>query len=196
MSQPTPLNRRRFQFSTIALLVAMALISLVLSRFYPRVYASVEVKVNGAGPMATHARIVRSHIVMSRVVDDHPQVAEMSEGDPVSWLAARVRVKALGSDTLKIRMNGFPKDRRRLRQTVDAVATAYIDFLDANHRDVSDEVLTVLRDAHDEAQTNSPLDTELLKTLAQRITAVETNFKNNPPPPRPRVIKRESGWGR
>ena len=174
------------------MLLAVAVVALILSRFYPRVYVSTQIRVSGAGSASTHASVVRSQLILAQVVNHHPKVREMAAGDPVSWLARHIHAEAIENGVLEIRMSGFPKDREKLRQAVDAVAEEYIDFFRSTYESTSEETLALLQKAHDEVRQEDPSNTELLGKIAQRIA----DLKNRSPPPTAEIIKRDSGWGR
>ncbi len=204
--EPEQPPRRRWQFSLATLFVLMTITCLVLSRFYPRIYASAEVQVPAMtkATLPTYQQIARANCILTGVFSRHPEFVHTAGPDPVSLIRARLNVDHVEEDILEIRMSGRPAERERLQELVDAIAEEYVGFLVELDGGTRDEVLAALQKAYDdvkaeEGQTSSTAaedDSEkrdqMLRVLDQRINKIKQEQKKLPPPAK--VIRHSSGW--
>jgi hypothetical protein len=184
----------------------MTLVCLILSLFYPRVYASVEVQVptmtKATAP--TYQQLVRANQILGAVVVRHPEFRETTGVETVSWIGARIDVRHLGKDILEIRMSGRPIDRKRLQEMVDAIAEELVDFLTELNYYPSDEDIASLQDYHDKLKAQaeqaaslpapdveSVRRQQMMQMAASTIQRLKQARKQSSPPPK--VIRSSSG---
>jgi hypothetical protein len=201
--------RRRWQFSLATLFIFMTVVCLILSRFYPRMYASAKVQVPAMtkATTPTYVRVFRTHTILAGVLVRHPEFTEIAGAETESWIRARMDVKHVEKDILELRMSGPPADRERLQELVDAIAQQYVDFLQELNGP-SDEEIAKVQEIYDEleaqkAQTSPPLESaeadsletqrdKRLELVASEIKRLKQMQKQTPPPPK--VLGRSSGW--
>jgi len=175
----------------------MAALCFTLSRFYPRTYALVRLDVGATNETEanTISMVARSQTVLRATVAQHPEIAHLTDGDPINWL--RIHVEALPTDDnmVEIRMSGFPKDRRRLQAGVDTVAEQLIIFLD-DVQSGSEKELAQLQKMYDEKRGDALQDEQVLAEISQRIQKIQSELERHPAPPKAKVIERATGWGR
>ena len=193
-------RRGRWQFSLATLFVLTTVVCLVLSQFYPRIYAAADVQVRTM-PKAlapTYMALAASDTMVSNVLARHPELADTAGASTDSWIRTRLEVNHLEKNTIEIRMSGRPRERKRLKQLVDAIAEEYVAFLVDMERSTENEELALLQSKRDELQdTSSQPDgegarrAELLKVLNRRIEEIEQRQKKDPLPAK--VLRHRSG---
>jgi hypothetical protein len=189
VSQNAP-RRRRWQFSLATLFVLMTVTCLILSRFYPRRYASVEIEI----PAMTTATVPTYQALCHHVVSSDTHTSVLND---------QVQVQHLGGDILEFRISGRPKDRHRMREIVDTLADEYVDFLNKMHGSDLEEGITLLQKEYDELN-QSDVQTKgesyrikrdlILRKLEERIEELQERQERLPAPAK--VIRRKTGWGR
>ncbi len=217
-SQSPKRPRRRWQFSLATLFILMTIVCLILSRFYPRIYASVEVQLPAmtAQTVPTYMQVVRTKHILSGVANRRLELANTSDMATLSWLQSHLEVRHVGKDVLEIRMSGRPSERKRLQAIVDAIAEEYVDFMTELTHVTSDEAIATLQETYDkleteEAQANSlPQEVteeptgsskrgdaesvrrqQMMQKIASEIEELQQGQKKLPPAPQ--VIGRRSG---
>ncbi|MFT7642969.1 MAG: hypothetical protein ACI9G1_004732 [Pirellulaceae bacterium] len=192
---PSTTPKKRLQFSIGGLLIVFLVVAIVLSRFYPRVHATVQIKVADPGQLDVHCMIVRSNLVLSRATSINWKSIALMDGDRIQWLENNIEAHAVGKDTMEIRVVGYPKDREQLQSIVDAVAKSYIKFIDSQ-RSTESQILTEMQAAYNSVKQEEPSNTQLLTAIDNQIKSLKQNIAKNPPPAKPRIVKRESKMGR
>lgn len=217
-AEPPKPPRRRWQFSLATLFLLMTVACLVLSRYYPRMYASVEVQVPTMtkATTPTYQAILRADRVLAQVVVRHPEFREIVGVETVSWIRNRMEVNHVGTDVLQIRMAGRPAERKRMQKVVDAIAEVYVDFLRELAAYPANETIATLQQsydklkvredqAHSSSQENAedptaspqPVDgddirrQQMMQRIASEIQRLKQIQKQSPPPPK--VIRSSSG---
>ncbi len=196
----------------------MTVVCLILSRFYPRIFASAEVQVPTMARAAipTYLQLVRTNPILSAVLTRHPEFTEIAGVETETWIRTRLDVNHVEKDILEIRMSGRPNERERLQELVDAIAREYVSFLTELTYDTSDEALATLQGAYEElriqeAQTTSlPQESieepvgiskhgdaesirrqQMMQKIASKIQRLKEMQKQTPAPPK--VIRSSSG---
>ena len=190
-------RRRRLQFSLATCLIAVAVLCFTLSRFYPRVYVLVRLDVGATNQTeaTTISMVARSQTLLTAAVAQHPEIADLTEGDPINWLQIHVEALPTDDNMVEIRMSGFPKDRKRLQAGVDIVAEQLINFLD-DVRNGSEKELAQLQKTYDEKRGEAIQDEQVLAAITQRIQKIQSELERRPAPPKAKVIERATGRGR
>ncbi len=192
----------------------MTIVCLILSRFYPRMYASVEVQVPTMKKtdVPTHMQIVRTSHILAGVLARHPEFKDVAGADTLSWMHARIDVRHVEKDILEIRMSGRPAERERLQELVNAIAEEYVDLL--VELDGSAGNLAAWQKSYDELKasavpvvdTDLPIEDprritaerekvrrdELLQAVEQRLGELEKQQEQSPGPPK--VLRHSTGF--
>jgi hypothetical protein len=124
-------RRRGPRFTLSMLFILFAVISLVLSRHYPRMYSSVTLDLGCKSAADAHrvGCIVRLPTVIRPVVQEHAEIATIADGNSINWLVRQIRTSVTEDNMIRLTIIGSPADQELFQKTLESVATQLDAFL-------------------------------------------------------------------
>lgn len=186
---------RRFGLKTMLLLIA--LICVVLSRYYPRVHtiATIDCGATTATEARTHAIVLTSPMILDLVLEKNPGLFEFTDEPPFQWMLGHVEVTSNASNLVEFKVVGYPTEKTSLRLVVDAFSATYVSYLGDQWNAQKQEVFHLLDGARAEmADAKTPNEIRLRDAVEKRIEELHEQVPTVLPK-KAKVVRVTAKWG-